>query len=93
MSEEYYLQHPSEQPLKCLSPYSEDTVFWVVGDKDNHLTHSLDEAKVYTKQEARLEVTSHPHLTPWPKEYVDDRSKRMVLKFLINHSEAMLEDL
>ena len=77
---EFYLQDSR-------SYVGNDVLWWA--KNGNGYTTDLDKAHVYTKDEAQRMHKSRPSDIPWPKEYIDARTRPAVDMQYIDRQEAL----
>ena len=80
MTELYYLQDSR-------SYVGNDMLFWAVDG--NGYTTDMRKAQVYTKDEALAQHRSRETDIPWPKEYIDARTRPAVDMQYVKRAEAL----
>lgn len=78
--EQFYLQDSR-------SYVGNDVLWWALGG--NGYTTDLSKAQTYTKDEAQRMHTSRPSDIPWPKAYIDAKTRPAVDMQYIRRDEAL----
>lgn len=68
--------------------YVGNDVLWWAKDGEGYTT-DLSKARVYTKEEAQRMHESRPTDIPWPKDYIDDKTRPAVDMQYIKRAEAL----
>jgi hypothetical protein len=80
MSDKFYLQDSR-------SYVGNDMLFWAIDG--NGYTTDMRKAQVYTKDEAMAQHRSRETDIPWPKEYIDARTRPAVDMQHVKRAEAL----
>lgn len=80
MSEEFYLQDSR-------SYVGNDMLFWRVGGAG--YTTNINEAAIYTKESAQAQHNMRDTDIPWPKSYIDGKTRPAVDMQYVRRDEAL----
>lgn len=80
MSDQFYLQDSRDY-------VGNDMLFWAIAG--NGYTTDMRKAQVYTKAEAVAQHQSRETDIPWPKEYIDARTRPAVDMQYVKRAEAL----
>lgn len=66
-----------------------DMLFWAKGG--NGYTTDLRKAEIYTREKAQAQHDSRPTDIPWPKEYIDAKTRPACDMQYVNRNEALAD--